>query len=374
MSELKGYIEATKILPALEDITITPSKQEQNFKSKVDGYDNIRVNAIPCETLNVKPKREKQVIEGLYDKVNVDAIQAEILNVTPTKQGQYFDGLYEKIYVDKITGDDLTVTPTRAEQSFNGLYENVYVQKVTGDTLNILPREEQQSFNGIYENVYVEPVETEEVTLDPDFSSQDTFEVTATEGKYIIKATVNKPANLVSENILDGNNIYGVDGTFKPLDTSDATATAGDIAQGKTAYINGEKVIGVAMPSFDTSQIRSCNAMFSDNTVMTEISGLDTSNVTDMAYMCRRNSALKHVPVLDTSSVKDGGLMYAFFNCPNLTDESLNNIMRMCINAVNNTTSVQKTLAKIGLDSTQQTRCQSLSNYQEFYDAGWRVS
>jgi hypothetical protein len=131
MNELIGYIETTKIQPSLENITITPSKQEQNFESKVDGYDKIKVNAIQCETLSVKPKGEKQVFEGMYDKVNVSEVQAETL----------------------------TITPSTTEQSFNGLYGNVFVERVIGDTLNITPTEEQQTFTGLYENVIVEAVE-----------------------------------------------------------------------------------------------------------------------------------------------------------------------------------------------------------------------
>lgn len=33
-------------------------------------------------------------------------------------------------------------------------------------------------------------------------------------------------------------------GTYEPLDTSDATATAEDITKGKIAYVNGERIIG----------------------------------------------------------------------------------------------------------------------------------
>lgn len=46
--------------------------------------------------------------------------------------------------------------------------------------------------------------------------------------------------NLVADNIKAGVKILGTTGTF----TSDATATASDIATGKTAYVNGEKLIG----------------------------------------------------------------------------------------------------------------------------------
>lgn len=52
-------------------------------------------------------------------------------------------------------------------------------------------------------------------------------------------------------------------------------------------------------------------------------------------------------------------------------NESLNNIMTMCINAVKITNSTYKKLSYIGLTQTQATRCKKLSNYQIFLDAGW---
>lgn len=46
--------------------------------------------------------------------------------------------------------------------------------------------------------------------------------------------------NLYPESIKAGTNLYGVVGTF----TNDATATAGDIVSGKTAYVRGSKITG----------------------------------------------------------------------------------------------------------------------------------
>ena len=46
--------------------------------------------------------------------------------------------------------------------------------------------------------------------------------------------------NLLAENIKSGVTISGVTGTF----TNDGTAKASDMANGVTAYVNGEKVTG----------------------------------------------------------------------------------------------------------------------------------
>lgn len=53
--------------------------------------------------------------------------------------------------------------------------------------------------------------------------------------------------NLLPENIKTGVTIYGTEGILDPdsgIDTTDATATADDIVDGASAYVNGEKIIG----------------------------------------------------------------------------------------------------------------------------------
>lgn len=55
-----------------------------------------------------------------------------------------------------------------------------------------------------------------------------------------------------------------------------------------------------------------------------------------------------------------------FQGCSNLSDESLNNIMYSFANSP-----LKSTLYAANLTSAQATRCQSLSNYQMFLDAGW---
>ena len=60
-----------------------------------------------------------------------------------------------------------------------------------------------------------------------------------------------------------------------------------------------------------------------------------------------------------------------FKGCNNLSNESLNNILQMCINATRITYAAYKKLSYIGLTQEQAERCQSLSNYEAFIAAGW---
>lgn len=61
-------------------------------------------------------------------------------------------------------------------------------------------------------------------------------------------------ADLVAENIKEGITLFNVEGSYKGLDTSDATATADKILQDEIAYVDGEKVIGT-MNNYGTKDI-----------------------------------------------------------------------------------------------------------------------
>lgn len=70
-----------------------------------------------------------------------------------------------------------------------------------------------------------------------------TEEQTIPSGTYLSgKQTIKGDSDLTAGNIKSGVSIFGVGGTF----TSDADATASDIASGKIAYVKGEQVVGTA--------------------------------------------------------------------------------------------------------------------------------
>lgn len=146
-------------------------------------------------------------------------------------------------------------------------------------------------------------------------------------------------------------------------------------------------------PLVDTSNVLTMNNTFSGSE-LTDISLINTGNVTSMNNTFRScknlisfpliNTSkvvdfgtcfagcklLKNVPVLDTSSVIAYGFNNTFSACNSLSNESLNNILLMCINTKNVYSNLKK-LSSVGLTSEQATICQSLSNYQAFIAAGW---
>lgn len=60
---------------------------------------------------------------------------------------------------------------------------------------------------------------------------------------------------------------------------------------------------------------------------------------------------------------------FMFEGCPNLSNDSLNNILEMYANSAVTITS-DKTLKDLHLSEEQVQTCTTLSNYQAFLDAG----
>lgn len=82
---------------------------------------------------------------------------------------------------------------------------------------------------------------------------------------------LDKNTNLKPENLKAGVTCLGVDGTMQSgIDTSDANATASDIAQDKTAYVNGKKITGTLKKLFELSYIVN-NVVWTDETDLEQL-------------------------------------------------------------------------------------------------------
>lgn len=141
---------------------------------------------------------------------------------------------------------------------------------------------------------------------------------------------------------------------------------------GTQTYTNSERLNSLIteIGTFDTQNFTTMKNLLR-STKITTAPFLDMSNVTDVDSMFFACSNLVNVPIYDTSKITIFDSM--FFGCTKLSDESLNNILQMCINATLYTST--KTLRQLGLRNTSYTssRIQGLSNYQAFINAGWSI-
>lgn len=115
-------------------------------------------------------------------------------------------------------------------------------------------------------------------------------------------------------------------------------------------------------------------------TLITKAPNISTkyvSNFNGMFYGC---TALVDVPVYDFSNAGNGVATIGdtfktmFSNCPNLSDESLNNILYSLANATyynQNATAAQKQLLPMGFSSSQREKMKTLENYSLIENAGW---
>ncbi len=183
--------------------------------------------------------------------------------------------------------EDLTVTPSLQEQTFKSSkygYDNVTVEPIENNELTIKPKTEEQNFSGVYTNVDVQAIADNELTVNPS-NEEQSFEDVYT------KVTVSGDENLIPDNIRQGKNIFGVEGTMEG--------------------------------AWDTSQIRYCDNMFREDKEMLVAPFFNTENVLDMENMFRDCVKLQKIPLYNTINVKN--MSYMFFNCSNLSEVPLFN-------------------------------------------------
>lgn len=258
--ELKFH--ATKVYPELEDLEITPSSSEQNFKSSKYGYDNVKVKAIETTELNIMPSTENQVKEGTFSKVTVAGdsnLVAENIPIGKTIFG--IPGTAE------VKGEENAVVITQVE---NGNYLGNLIK--TLPTLDFLKTTSMKSFFSNRTNL-------EKVSLINTSKVNDMQQAFYHCEKLII---ISFP------------------------DTSNVT----NMKQAFNSCINLETI-----ENLDTSKVITLNAAFTSCIKLTNLQ-LNTPNVTDLGTAFYECTNLKTISLLDCSKVNN--IQYAFYYCNSL--------------------------------------------------------
>ncbi len=169
-----------------------------------------------------------------------------------------------KVLLSDISLQDKTVTPSTSIQTIKPDNDYDGLSSVTVNAINIVTQATPSisiSDSGLItasstqsagyvtsgtKNSTKQLTTKSTATITPSTSSQ-----TIASGTYLTGTqTIKGDSNLIARNIKNGTSIFGVTGTYVGsgsggIDTSDATATASDIANGVTAYANGKKITGM---------------------------------------------------------------------------------------------------------------------------------
>ena len=394
----------------LQDKTIEPKKEEQvvTYDEGYDGLGKVTING--DENLvseNIVQGKSIFGVDGIYTSDATATANDIVKGKTAYADGQKITGTFEGIDTTGATATAIDVVKNKTAyangREIIGIFEGVDTSDADATAGDILEGKtayvDGEKITGtmpVSENNAVINVESLKTT-----GAQSTRNKL---GLYITRIDFLNMPELTDASYLFYNSSLLEE--INALNTPNLTNVS-------SMFYNCSKLVSI--PYFDTSKVTNMDLTFASCTSLTEIPKLDTSNVTNFSsafadcsslkkipqlntskgtnmnsafYGCSslveipmldiskvgtltgaftECSLLENVPQLDTSSVT--AFANTFKGCTKLSDESLNNILMMCANAVKMTSG--KTLKAIGLTSAQATKCTTLSNYEAFTNAGW---
>ena len=223
----------------------------------------------------------------------------------------------------------------------------------------------------------------EEITITP--SNVEQIE----EGLFN-KVTVTGDENLISENIKQGTEIFGVTGTMEAAWDSSQIRQCyymfnGNITMTEAPLFNTENVTNmnymfnncsnlIKVPKYNTKNITTMQHMFENCSNLEEVAELDTSKVTNMYYMFMKCKKIVNVPLLNTENVTNMSGMFS--NCSSLIEvPSFNTKNATNMTGMFDTCSLLKTIPQFNVEKVINMQnifyaCSKLENLGGFLNLG----
>ena len=220
---------ATASTPSLQEKSVAPTESSQNVTPDAgyDGLSKVTVGAIQTETKTVTTNGTVTPSSGKYLKqvtVNVPSSGIDTSDATATA-GKILQGATAYVKGEKVTG---TIEYYPKGSTTSRGYTSNSAENVSVTTI------QSKKYLDIKSPTITDPVAflaKSKVSCGTLLSNLgDATAADVAEGKTFTSAA--------------GLKVTGTHVCSGGIDTSDATATADDIAKDKTAYVNGEKVTG----------------------------------------------------------------------------------------------------------------------------------
>lgn len=116
------------------------------------------------------------------------------------------------------------------------------------------------------------------------FTDSMLFKENASHSLSLPQTQIVEVIGLTGNKIVKGNTVLGVEGEAEIIDTSNATAKVDDIAAGKTAYVNGEKITG---------NVQTIQKNYSSVATVSSITPQDNANEIDILSKYNNNMLFK---------------------------------------------------------------------------------